>query len=351
MQTGALAQSYARAFERLGMEVVRFDSERALQSQRFANHRILRRAMRSSAWNAVNREALKIAQDTRPALILAVKCTFFHPETIREIRRLTGAPFVNYYPDNPYIGLRWDPREASALRRDLIEVFRQYSMVFMWEHSLLQRLINDGVEARYVRFAADPELFRAQPSSPPELCSLCGSPHRVVFVGTCTRARAKEIAGVRRHAVAIWGNGWPKQGAAGGKHRVHPAVYAEAVARIHASAEVSLNVLNAESLEGHNMRTFEVPASGGVMLARYTAAQNELFPENQAAAYYRSPDEMDNKIEQLLGDAELRQRIRTNGLRLAATETYDRRAAEILCHLGLASPSGIAPPVPTGWTG
>jgi spore maturation protein CgeB len=129
---------------------------------------------------------------------------------------------------------------------------------------------------------------------------------------------------------------------------VHPAVYAQAVARIHAAAEVSLNVLNAESLEGHNMRTFEVPASGGVMLARYTAAQDQLFPENEAAAYYRSPEEIDAKIDWLLGDAALRQRIRGNAVRLAASQTYDHRAAEVLRYVGLTVPTST--PQADAWT-
>ena len=137
LNEGALAESYAWAFERLGVEVVRFDSEVALRKAgRFTGNRILRRAMRSALWNAVNREAVKVAERVRPDMIFAVKCSFFHPETIRQIRKSVGVPFVNHYPDHPYIGIRWDPREASALRRDLIEVFRQYSIVWMWEPSL-----------------------------------------------------------------------------------------------------------------------------------------------------------------------------------------------------------------------
>ncbi len=58
LEEGALAQSYARAFERLGLEVARFDSERALrQASRFTGNRVLRRALRSVLWNRVNREA------------------------------------------------------------------------------------------------------------------------------------------------------------------------------------------------------------------------------------------------------------------------------------------------------
>src|ERR1700722_4983630 len=88
LSPGALAESYAQAFERLGVEVVRFDSERApMQASRFTGSRILRRALRSSLWNAVNRETIEVAERVRPSLIFAVKCSFFHPETIERIRQ------------------------------------------------------------------------------------------------------------------------------------------------------------------------------------------------------------------------------------------------------------------------
>ena len=338
---GALPESCTRAFERLGMEVVRFDSERAqMQASRFAGNRILRRVLRPSLWNAVNREAAEVAQCVRPALIFAVKCSFFHPETIRQIRKSLGVPFVNYYPDHPYIGIRWDPREASALRRDLIDVLRQYSIVWMWERSLVERLRRDGVEAKYLPFAVDPELFRPQSGAEGLHCDVCGRQHQVVFVGTRTRARHREINCIVKHEVAIWGNGWSRVRESTSGQRIHAPVYGTKLAKIYGAAPVSLNVLNAENLSGPNMRTFEVPASGGVMLARYSDAQAEFFPENEAAAYYRSPEELDAKIDWLLGDTELRERIRRNAVRLAASQTYDHRVAEVLRHVGMAVPAG-----------
>jgi spore maturation protein CgeB len=341
LSEGALAESYARAFERLGMEVVRFDSERALRNaSRFSGNRILRRALRPALWNAVNREAVEVAQRVRPVLIFAVKCSFFHPETIRLIRKSAGVPFVNHYPDHPYLGIPWDPREASALRRDLIEVLRQYNIVWMWERSLVERLRRDGVEAKYLPFGADPELFRPQPGDEGLHCQFCNVTHDVAFVATYSRARCAEVAAVRQHTIAIWGNNWPRKWRSlTGQHRVHAPVWGNAVGDIYARAAVSLNVLNAENLGGPNMRTFEIPGSGGVMLARYSAAQNEFFPENEAAVYYRSPADLDDKIEWLLGDRDLRERIRKNGARLAASQTYDVRAAHVLRECGLEFPA------------
>jgi len=341
----ALAESYARAFERLGMEVVRFDSERALmRASRFTGNRILRRALRPSLWNAVNREAVEVAERVRPALVFAVKCSFFHPETIRQIRKSAGVPFVNHYPDHPYIGIRWDPREASALRRDLIEVLRQYSVVWMWERGLVERLRRDGVEAKYLPFAVDPEISRPQWIPEGLYCDACHLAHDVAFVATYSRARCAEVAAIRKHTVAIWGNNWPRKWRTlTGQHRVHPPAWGSVVGDIYARAALSLNVLNAENLGGPNMRTFEIPGSGGVMLARYSAEQNEFFPENEAAVYYRSPAELDDKIASVLGDRDVRARLRHNAARLAAAQTYDVRAAHVLRECGLnSSPNSVS---------
>ena len=77
------------------------------------------------------------------------------------------------------------------------------------------------------------------------------------------------------------------------------------------------------------------------MLARYSPAQDEFFPEGEAAVYYRSPKEIDDKIDLLLRDPELRARLRRNGARLAATQTYDVRAAEVLRGSGLSVPNPV----------
>jgi spore maturation protein CgeB len=271
---------------------------------------------------------------------------------VRQIRKSTGVPFVNHYPDHPYIGIRWNPREPSALRRDLIDALREYSIVFMWERSLVERLQRDGVEAKYLPFAVDPELFHPQPGDEGLRCDTCNVTHDVTFVATYTRFRCAEIAAVRRHTVAIWGNNWPRKWSTlAGQHRVHAAVWGKAVAEIYARPAVSLNVLNAENLGGPNMRTFEIPGSGGVMLARYSQAQDEFFPENEAAVYYRSPAEIDDKIDLLLRDHELRSRIRGNAARIAAEQTYDVRAAQVLqdCGLrdcGLSVPTSNVPTIP-----
>jgi spore maturation protein CgeB len=331
MNLGALAESYARGFERIGLEVFRFDTEAALyRSTCLARNRLTRRLTRRLGWTRLNREVTETVYAIRPELIFAVKASFLDPETIRSIRRDITGSFVNCYPDNPYIGVRLDPRETSALRHDLIDVLREYSAVLMWERGLRARLVNDGVQAEYLPFGVDPELCRASAAAENLQCRFCARQHRVVFVGTNSRARRAEISKIRRHPAGIWGSNWPTRWKPpSADHRVHRAVWGKSPGQIYAQAAVSLNILNAESLDGHNMRTFEIPANGGVMLSRFTSAQNELFPEGEAALYYRSPEEIDDLLDSILDNRKLRDRVRDAAVRIANDHSYEMRAATV----------------------
>jgi len=342
--TGSLGLSYAAAYERLGYEVSRFDYDEAyLHSSPIAGNRLLRRTFRRILWTRMNRSTREMAREIRPSLILALKAPYLDPETIRDLRSL-GAPTVNYYPDNPYCGVPWDSRKTSAQRHDLIEALREYTRLWIWQPDLATKLVRDGVSANYMPFASDPEMYHPHEGSGSEQCPECHGEHEVVLIGQHNTKRQAHVAAIRNHSVDVWGARWRKVGSeSASRHRIHRAsAFGTATSKLYSQASVSLNVVDDLNMPGHNMRTFEIPASAGVMLASYTDEQAEFFPENEAAAYYRSPEELDAKIDWLLGDDALRMRIRGNAARLAASQTYDYRAVEMLRECGMSVPASVS---------
>jgi spore maturation protein CgeB len=334
---GDLAASYAHGFEQLGLEVCRFDADRAyFEAGRLAGNRYLRRAFRSWLWRSVNRSTVAAARAARPQLVLAIKAAYLNPDTIDLIKRELGAPFVNYYPDNPYCGVPWNPRKTSAQRRDLITVLKQYSRVWTWEHSLTERLRGDGVAAAYLPFGFDqgPDHQGTTDTVP---CRECAGDHRVVFVGQHSDKREEHLSAIRRHTVALWGARWPRAGRRfNGRHGIHrTTAVAGATARIYATADVALNVVDDLNMPGHNMRTFEIPGSGGVMVATHTAEQAAIFPDGEAALYYRSAAEIDPVIDRVRSEPDLADRLRRNGQAIAREHSYQRRAATMLDELGI----------------
>jgi len=326
---GSLCESYARAFERLGHEVFRFDSDRAyFQASRLAVNPVIRRLFRPLLWSRVNLSTIEVVRCVRPKLVLSVKGAYLHPETVRHIRVKEGISIINYYADNPYCGVPLNPRKTSAQRCDLIQVLRQYSRVYVWGEHLVKRLEADGVSASYLPFGVDSEQYRPFPW---DVCEECGKPHAVVFVGQCGEKRRKHLEEVRRHQVGLWGPGWERVAKRFGRHRIHAfQAFGSVSAALYSRAEVSLNIVDDLNMPGHNMRTFEIPASGGVMLSTYTAEQAELFPEGEAAWYYRAPSEIDDILEEILGDKEAQGRIRGNARKIAQDHDYIKRAEGLL---------------------
>lgn len=332
---GDLAASYARGFERLDLDVFRFDSDQAyLEAGRFAGNRYLRRAFRSWLWHTVNRSTAAVVRAVRPQVVLAIKAAYLNPDTIRLVRRELGVPFVNYYPDNPYCGVPLNPRKTSAQRRDLLTVLQQYSRVWTWEPSLTERLRHDGVPAAYLPFGFDDGLERPGTAGAGS-CRECAGDHRVVFIGQHSDKREHHLSWIRRHAVALWGARWPRAGRRfDGRHAIHRAgASGAAAAPLYAAADVSLNVVDDLNMPGHNMRTFEIPGSGGVMLATHTAEQAALFPDGEAALYYRTPAEIDALIDRVRSEPDLADRLRRNGQAIAREHSYRRRAETMLAEL------------------
>lgn len=62
----------------------------------------------------------------------------------------------------------------------------------------------------------------------------------------------------------------------------------------------------------YTRRCFEIPAARTVMLSEYTDDMNELFPEGESAAYFRSKEELVAKASELINNKELTERIGEN---------------------------------------
>jgi spore maturation protein CgeB len=135
----------------------------------------------------------------------------------------------------------------------------------------------------------------------------------------------------------MWGARWPRAlRRFDGRHAIHRQdAFGGAAALLYAAADASLNVVDDLNMPGHNMRTFEIPGSGGVMVATHTVEQAAIFPDSEAALYYRAPSEIDGLVERLHAEPDFASRLRRTGLAIAREHTYARRAATMIADLAI----------------
>src|SRR5258707_3821883 len=104
----------------------------------------------------------------------------------------------------------------------------------------------------------------------------------------------------------------------GGYWQRYPAFRAQAlgikppeiIRALTASAKVNLCLVRRANRDGHVMRSFEIAASGGCMVAEDTDEHREIFgPEGEATVYFRNAKEAAERTRALLCNVAERKRL------------------------------------------
>lgn len=327
MPTGAhFLEALEAMAERGECEFTFFDEARHRRPQRSLAGRIARRiAGRPAGYHALNAALVAEAERLHPDLVLIAKGAYFAPATLAVVRDATGASMVNWATDDPF--------NPASSTRDLVESIALYDLYVCTKRAIMDDARRAGcANAAYVRFGYKPQVhFPEVPASDDESRRFQSD---VTFIGGGDDDRApyferlvRAIPELRLHLHGGYWNRYPKlrrywRGNATGRD------FRLAVS----GAKISVNLLRRANRDDHVMRTFEIPACGGFMLTESSATHDELFSEDNEAAFFSSPDELAAKVRSYLGRDEARVRIAAAGHRkiTQGRHTYGDRLAEII---------------------
>jgi spore maturation protein CgeB len=315
---GNLEGSFSRAFTRLGCEVRFVDvSGRFGLSGTSLVSRAAGRLTRAAA-RALLPPLLRRIAGAGYDLLFLHKTPLLSPELVDDLRRRAGARLFCFCPDDP---LDPDPSRGHPNVRRLIPFCDVY---FTFARFIIDKLGPAGArQIEYLPFAHDPELHHP----------LSGGPRcDVAFVGNYSAERARGVAPLLGHDLALWGGRW--QLATASDRRFARAIrggaqVGAAFARIYGAAAVGLNLIQVYP-DGHNMRSFEAPACGGLVLSTRTRELSSLFEEDREIACFGSPEELEEKVDRYLADPQARTKVAAAGRARVAGETYLERARRVL---------------------
>jgi hypothetical protein len=317
---GALETAYQAAFQRAGVETEIFEPDAALAGLR--GSRVLNRVTWSLQHIPVSMALeRRIARGPRPDAVLVVKGYFLSQHCIRACRAQSGVPWLNFNPDSPF-----DPGRSTSSRH-IRAALRDYDLCAIWSRDLVRELSARGVRrAEYLPFAAAKEMHHPSAARDPSLA------RSLVFVGSYDAQRARVLEALAGLPLVIQGNAWEDLPRRSGlrKHVRSRAVYGAELRRVVSSALASINILRPQNAGAHNMRTFEVPAMGGLMLTTRSAEQQAFFPEGEACLMYDSPAELRQVAERLLRGEYDVPALKAQALARAEGHTYDARARQLL---------------------
>ncbi|TDH20700.1 glycosyltransferase family 1 protein [Segetibacter sp. 3557_3] len=316
---GAIENIYAQEFRALGITIDTYDIYEAYWS-------LLRRSIADRIWNKVspemyygdvNRDILLFIEKKRFDLILVFKGMTLFPETILQLKACTSI-LANYNPDHPFQFFT-----ATSGNRNVVDSISYYDIYFSYAKSIVEQIKNKfEIPAYCIPFGYDRNICSTN-----NLGKHCYS-GKMLFIGAYDYERSKYLSKVAGHGVNIYGeHKWRS------RTYLFPAVraayqnsplYGEDYATAIRSSNGIINLLRKQNLiEGsHNMKTFEVPGYGGLLLSQRTHEQCAYFEENTEAFYFDSVEELKSKIDYLNRNPIVVQRVKSAAYKRSTGEKY-----------------------------
>jgi len=327
--------SVKRGFEALGRKVTYLpylDWLPTIGAATFRGSGLINRSLASLTRPAIELRLVAALARIRPDLVLFVKCDDLHATTYTAIRRATSAPLVAFHPDDPWNQATVFRRGPSHQRADL--QVRQVDAMFLWSHALVERAVTEGAQrAFYLPFACDPELHPCITELSDEECAAFRAD--VTFIGNWDDEREAWLAPVADAGIdlAIWGaEYWRDRCRHPGLKKAWRGrpLYGLDQAKAARVSAIMVNVLRQQNKGACNMRTFEIPCTGGFMLHERSAEAAAFFPPEVACGDFGSKDELLLAIGRWLADPDGRARVAAEGHRRALAWTYREWAMKLL---------------------
>lgn len=320
LELGRTEELYGRGFTALGCEVKHFNWTEAAPS--LTSRSLKDKLAWRLAWQILGRLANKKLLDTankfQPDLTLVIAPNLVQPETIQALKQ-HGLVFV-FFTDNPL------DAHHTHTNSWIKNSFTLWDAALIWSQEILEKLTKNGVKnSFYHPFCSDVQYHFPKLQTNPV--------YDVAFIGNWDASRKREqyLKAAADFQLGIWGSDYWNT------HCQEPSLkglyqgmcnYAE-IPEILGAAKMGLNILRPQNELGHNIRTFEIAASGTLMLSERSQELLNLFKEDREAVYFSNPDELNRKIQYLIQNESLRNTIAQNGNNQAMKHTIGQRITEI----------------------
>ena len=255
---------------------------------------------RSWEWWGFQRQLEEKIRTMQPRLVLVTGILPLETSIFKAIKA-RGGRIVNYLTDDP-----WNPIHR---RRSFLHNLRHYDHIFCTKQALCGRLEKAGTPSTsWLPFAYDPALHY------PPLEKSSKQAADVLFVGTGAAERLpwlealNDLPGVRRR---IHGNNWGGLNTPGWD--LQPAVTGEAYCQEIHSASIVLGLLRQANGDLSTDRSYEIGAIGGCGLYQDSSEHRALLPQYPDEGFFSTPTQLRERVQHLLENPELRQRLRDLG--------------------------------------
>jgi hypothetical protein len=274
---------------------------------------------------AFNQQLIRRARAFRPDFVFVYNGTHVLPATLKILKQaLPETLLVEYCNDNPF-----SPAADKLLWRHAKESIPTYDAHFVFRHRNIADVVAAGgrnvhlLRAYYV----PKDEFRQEPDEDNDHLR-----SDVLFAGHYepdARLEALERVASLPLRMNLFGGGW-----AAARARLQPG---SPLARFYpinpvvgrnyrmaiSGTKIALCFLSRLNEDTYTTRNFQIPAMRTFMLSEYTPDLASLFEEGKEAEFFKSQDELVDKIRYYLQHESAREEIARNGHRRLLADGHD----------------------------
>jgi hypothetical protein len=288
-----LAHYYARHLRRIpGVEIGSLDYVDALdRSNKSFTGKIFNRLVPSLRLRKLNQNIIRSIETFRPDLIWIFKGMEIYPGTL-DYAKKKGILLANYNPDHPFIFAT-----AGSGNENVRNAVPIYDLHLSYSNEILKELRETyHVEGKFLPFGFEiSDAIRSVVEREREIVRAC-------FIGCADDERRRIVqllldAGI---PIDVYGPGWNSYFKPTRLINVFPGVYSDHFWNILRKYRLQLNVFRSQNRNSHNMRSFEIPGIGGIMLAPYSDEHVHFFNPDAEAFFFSSDIEIVEKADAIL---------------------------------------------------
>lgn len=298
-----------------------FEHEDAYEAGLLA--RVVRRLTRPMRVAETNRRLLAEVKAGSFKSLWVFKGMNIYPETLEAIRRL-GVVLINYNADHPL-----EFFQTGSGNKRVLDGYKHFDLHLTYSREIKKELVAYAPEipVGVVPFGhnVDDALFDSL-QRVEEVLKVC-------FIGNPDPLRAAFLEKLNSNGIEVdvFGSNWRGFASPNDKLLINGQVVGRKYLEHIRKYRVQLNILRPHNYNSHNMRSFEVPACGGVMLAPRTDEHSDFFEAEREAFYYSDDDEAVSACKRLLamskGEVD-RIRINARTRSIVSKYSYMDRAIE-----------------------
>ena len=269
----AIENFYLKYLRELGVEAEIFTAQNYFYE--YYNRSIFNKIMYRMSLSGIIRKINQVFKESikrfNPEIIWVFKGMEISPGSLIWAKE-RNIKLVNYNPDNPFIF-----SGKGSGNSNVTKSIPLYDLHFTYNLEVQRKLETDlHVKTAFLPFGFDlsDELFN--------ICSNQGEILKVCFLGNPDDGRVEFINGLVSKGIKIdvYGNHWERY-FKNESVSIHGPVYGDEFWMVLRRYRVQLNLMRIHNLNSHNMRSFEVPGVGGIMLAPKTAEHQILFEDRK----------------------------------------------------------------------